>query len=31
MFAIAPFANLGDLDEIVQLGVSDWHSKFVKL
>jgi len=28
MFVIAPFANLGDLDEILQLGVSDWHSTF---
>jgi len=27
---IAPFANLGDLDEILQLGVSDWHSTFRK-
>jgi len=29
-FVIAPFANLGDLDEILQLGVSDWHSTFRK-
>jgi len=26
----APFANLGDLDEILQLGISDLHSKFCK-
>ena len=24
------FANLGDLDEILQLGISDWHSTFCK-
>jgi len=29
-FVIAPFANLGDLDEILQLGISDWHSTFCK-
>jgi len=29
-FAIAPFANLGDLDEILQLGMSDLHSTFCK-
>ena len=28
MFVIAPFANFGDLDEILQLGISDWHSTF---
>jgi len=28
MFAIAPFANLGDLDEILQLAISDRHSTF---
>jgi len=27
-FVIARFANLGDLDEILQLGISDWHSTF---
>jgi len=28
---IALFANLGDLDEILQLlGISDWHSTFCK-
>ena len=27
---IAPFANLGDLDEILQLGISDLHSTFCK-
>jgi len=26
----APFANLGDLDEILQLGISDLHSTFCK-
>jgi len=30
MFAIASFANLGDLDEILQLRVSDWNSTFRK-
>jgi len=30
MFAIALFANLGDLDEILQLGVREWHSTFRK-
>jgi len=30
MFVIAPFANFVDLDEILQLGVSDWHSIFRK-
>jgi len=30
MFVIALFANLGDLDEILQLGSSDWHSTFCK-
>ena len=29
-FVIALFANLGDLDEILQLGISDWHSTFCK-
>jgi len=29
-FEIAPFANLGDLDEIFQLDISDWHSTFRK-
>jgi len=29
-FVIAPFANLSDLDEILQLGVSDWYSTFHK-
>jgi len=29
-FVAAPFANLGDLDEILQLGISDWHSTFCK-
>jgi len=29
-FLIAPFANLGDLDEILELGVSDRHSTFRK-
>jgi len=29
-FVIALFANLGDLDEILQLGNSDWHSTFCK-
>jgi len=27
-FAIALFANHGDLDEIFQLGISDLHSTF---
>jgi len=27
-FVIAPFANLGDLDGILQLGISDWHATF---
>jgi len=31
MFVIAPIANMGDLDEILHLGVSDWHSTFRKL
>jgi len=26
----APFANLGDLDEILQLGISDLHWTFCK-
>jgi len=26
----APFANLGDLHEILQLGISDWHATFCK-
>jgi len=30
MFVIALFANLGDLDEILQMGTSDWHSTFCK-
>jgi len=30
-FAIALFANFRDLDEILQLCVSDWHSTFRKL
>jgi len=29
-FVIALLANLGDLDEILQLGISDWHSTFCK-
>jgi len=29
-FIIAPFVNLGDRDEILQLGISDWHSTFCK-
>ena len=29
-FAIALFVNLGDLDEILLLGISDWHSTFCK-
>jgi len=29
-FVIALFANLGDLDEILQLGISGWHSTFCK-
>jgi len=29
-FVIAPFANLGDFDEILQLGISDLHSTFCK-
>jgi len=29
-FVIALFANLGDLDEILQLDNSDWHSTFCK-
>ena len=28
--AIARFENLGDLDETLQLGGSDWHSTFCK-
>jgi len=27
---IAPFAKLGDLDETLQLGISDLHSTFCK-
>jgi len=30
MFVIALFANLGDLDQILQLGISDCHSTFCK-
>jgi len=30
-FVIALFANLGDLDEILQLGISDLDSTFRKL
>jgi len=29
-FATARFANLGELDEILQLGTSEWHSMFCK-
>jgi len=29
-FIIILFANLGDFDEILQLGISDWHSTFCK-
>ena len=29
-FVIALFANLGDLDEILQLDINDWHSTFCK-
>jgi len=29
-FVIVPFANLGDLDEILLLGISNWHSTFCK-
>jgi len=29
-FVIAPFANLGELDEILQLGIRDWLSTFCK-
>jgi len=29
-FVIAPFANFGDLDEILQLGISDLHPTFCK-
>jgi len=29
-FVIAPFANLDDLDETLQLGISDLHSTFDK-
>ena len=29
-FIIVLFANLGDFDEILQLGISDWHSTFCK-
>ena len=29
-FVIALFANLGDLDDILQLGISEWHSTFCK-
>jgi len=28
MFVIALFANLGDLDKILLLGISDWQSTF---
>ena len=29
-FVIALFANFGDLDEILQLSISEWHSTFCK-
>jgi len=29
-FVIALFANVSDPDEILQLGISDWHSTFCK-
>jgi len=29
-FVIALFANFGDLDEILQLAISEWHSTFCK-
>jgi len=29
-FVIALFANFGDLDETLQLGISEWHSTFCK-
>jgi len=29
-FVIALFANLGDPDKILQLGINDWHSTFCK-
>ena len=29
-FIIVLIANLGDFDEILQLGISDWHSTFCK-
>jgi len=29
-FIIVLFASLGDFDEILQLGISDWHSTFCK-
>jgi len=29
-FVMSPFANLGDLDEILQLDINNWHSTFRK-